>query len=390
MTVTPTLSKVSEHRWIVLLLALAVFVSSTYRIPILDQLDVVKLGIFTIEMFCVIMLVLVARRHGLALMLTIMLLSLLAIRILVGLLVASLLYDQPPAVSLQEARFGVSIVTIPLWYALARVASDTTLLRFAWTYIVLLAVVDGALLIWLLEEDMLVLAARTDSRYMVSIISPLAALILVAIRRHQRGDKNLMSLVLGAAILAAHSLGVTTSRVESLMSLGSLGFMLCLRWRGLRWFTGVALLALVIVILNVVPIDTSEGIGGRDFAVALSVAISGMPFGYGLTVDTVIRTAHGLPETMFFSDYGLLLYVFRYGAIGLMLIAALIYCWFRFVLVTRHLSGISMLALPMLVYIVFIPVLDYGALNGAVLIALMLVLGNRGWRTHREGSINGH
>lgn len=354
----------------VLLLALTFVIASIYRVPFLDQLEAVKIGIFCAELLAGFLLFLCLRQRNLALGLVCIGAIVVGIRVIFGMLAASMAFDQAPSLSLQEARFGLMLAALPLAYIFLQDAPDILLRRFVVGYVISLALIDTWLFTAVAQQNVLVLGLRTDTRFFCSVITPVVATAVLVIRRRRYLNRSVAFTLPVSLLMLAHASLISTSRVETFLAAGLVGFIVCLRWSRTRWWIYTLAIAVLATLAQQTFIDR-ESFAGRDFALAIDLAWSALPFGYGAVVDATAKSFMGLPDNFFFSDYGMLLYVLRYGVLGLVLILVLLMLWLRFSLSVGKLRGAALLSGPILVYLTFIPLLDYGSLNGSVLLAFM-------------------
>lgn len=356
-------------------LAISTAIASIYRAPILEELEAFKLLVFAAEIASVGLLLIICRHGQLQNVLALILGLLVLAKFIGGAYIAQIKFDQPLAQSFQEARFGLTLFSIPFWYYLFQELPDRLLLRYAALYLLLLMAIDGTALSLLSQEGLLSLGERMDSRLVCSAVSPLMAMVTVGVRRHVANSHHVTLPLLGCLLIFLHSWLVTTSRIEVALSLGAMGLLTSLHFRGARWILAAIAAAFALALLLGGGQSSNDGdVAGRDFPLAFQIALDGLPFGYGLVTDTVAKSVLQIPETLFFSDYGMLLYVLRLGVVGAIMATTLLAVWTYFYFGISHLQGCIFIAVPILLYLSLIPLFDYGALNGAALLAAMISL----------------
>lgn len=356
---------------VVIALAFALVAASIYRFPYLDQSEAFKIGIHGAEALSVLLLMLLIRKRGLAVVLLAIMGAVVALRFALGFLAANIGFEQSLVVSFQESRFGIMLAAAPLAYLLLKEATDGLLKRFVVSYLVILVALDVWLFSIFATENMLMLGLRTDSRFFCSIVTPLVTVAVLVLRQYQSGEIRVVFPLFASAVMLLHSALVTTSRMEILLVAGVLSATVCVRWPGIRWF--LYLLVLVALAgLAEVAFNGEKTVAGRDFELAMRLSLSALPFGFGLVIDPAAKLALGLPDDFFFSDYGVLLYILRYGVVGLLVSLMLYLLWLRFAFAMARIKGMVLLTGSMLIYLTFIPLLDYGSLNGGFLVAFML------------------
>lgn len=353
--------------------AVALAIAATYRFPFLDQLEAYKFALFGAEIVAVALLAVVvgARRFPAALVAIVA--FLVVARLCYGAIVANLALDQGLVGSLLEARFGLMIVAAPLVIAMFRHASDLVLARFILAYLAFVLAADLAVFYFLASEQSLLFGIRTDQRFFCSVMPPLAAALVLLMRASGGRASTSGKFVLAAVALATlHAFLVSTSRTETLMGLAILAFGFATRWPVSRWILYLFGLAAVVGIVVGMTLDDADGVAGRDYGAAARLLTTGMPFGFGAVNDTVAKAALGLPETFFFSDYGILMYPMRYGVLGVVIALGLLAVWLGFLLANVRRPGFLPVGFAFLAYLLLIPLLDYGSLVGAFVLAVML------------------
>lgn len=355
---------------IIFVLALTLVAASISRIPLIDQLAEVKIGIFGAEFLSAVLLFFAVQRRSMARVLVTIAATLIIFRFAYSAMLARLVFEQPFEVSAQESRFGLMLIVAPIAFLFLKESSNAQLKRFVSCYMLSLLALDILVYFVFNVDDLLVLGLRTDNRFFCSILVPLVATTVLIVRQHIASD-NKQSLVLAITVgMLLHSTLVTTSRAETLLAAGLLGFVLYRRWPVARWGVNILVLAGVLIIL-LSTTSGDQGVAGRDYSLAGQLAWEALPLGFGAVIDPTAKRILGLPESIFFSDYGILLYVLRYGLAGAIIALSLLLLWLHFAINVRRLKGHLILTVPILIYLMLIPLLDYGSLNGGFLLALL-------------------
>lgn len=353
-------------------LALVMIVAAISRIPLIEELESFKIAIFGAELLGLLTLFSIMRRKDHAAALLAVTFLVIVLRLVLGTMIATAISSQPIGMSLQEARFGLMLGALPLAYLYLRDASNRQLKRFLVAYLTLLITIDVAVFLVMRQEALLVLGARTEARFVISIVPAFVVTALLVIRQKAEGSCRLGVAFPVAILMLAHAALVSTSRVEMLLSAGLVGFVLCARWPVLRWLIYLAVYGVGLAIA-VQTLFGGEGFAGRDFQTAIDLALRSGGHGLGFIRDSSARIVFGLPESFFLSDYGALLYILRYGLLGLVIVYGLFVVWLAFALQPVGVKGKTLLSGPILLYLAYIPSLDYGSLMGGLLLAFMLV-----------------
>jgi hypothetical protein len=354
------------------LLAAPVFVASIAKIPLLDEIEAIKVGLFVAGLLAAAGMLLMVRASDRVWILLFIVCLAVGVRLAYGTIGAARV-GQAIWPTLQEARFGVLLIALAPAYLLLRTASARTLKCFVTAYLLMIVVADLLAFTLPLARDLLLLGRRTDNRFVISIVAPWVASAILLLRP-SAGDRHLGYCVLAALLMLLHAFLISTSRSEMLLAAGLLGFSLWAAGPHYRLF--VALAGGVAAFMAVAMLSSTDGLAlGRDFDSAFALLERSGVFGLGFVRDDLARTSLGLSSTFFLSDYGLLLYVLRYGLMGVAIIFALFLLWLHFTVRATRTIGIVLLSMPILIYIAYIPMLDYGSLNGALLLAFLIVGG---------------
>ncbi|MDH4742989.1 hypothetical protein OMP43_03040 [Sphingomonas sp. CBMAI 2297] len=296
--------------------------------------------------------------------------ALVLVRFLYGWLIANLQYETDILGALQEARFGFFIVGAPAAYVFLRTASIETIDRLVRTYIVFMLLLDAYVTVAYVGSGALKLADRSFDRFVLSIVGPLVAMWVkgLVLQRQGREPGFADYAVLGVFML--HIGLLTTSRSETVLLGSILAQWIYARVPILRWpLVG----AMVIVVYFVVGSIFQQGqqVAGRDYALAVHYAQEAFPFGVGFVPEAAQKAQLGRASNFFTSDYGPLVLIYRYGALGVVVAFGLIVFWLRFALKALYLPGTILVAFATLVYLAIVPVLDYGSLNGGIMLGAM-------------------
>ena len=183
-------------------------------------------------------------------------------------------------------------------------------------------------------------------------------------------------LLFSSVFMLFHSIYVTTSRLESALSAGLLYWIFIKRWPVLRFLGNLIYLIVICTLIyflfaNNLNVFFDE-FSGRNFSFASSAAWDALPLGNGLINDISLYKIFNPPSGFYFSDYGLLLYIFRYGFFGIVISMVFLGFWGAFFLRTLKYKGSFLFQLAILLNIAFVPMLDYSGLGGAFIITSMV------------------
>lgn len=351
------------------LLGVLLCLASIYQFPFIEEYRWLKYALHLFEGMCFFLLYQITRNIAASRRWTAVFIVAVIVRLLYGWLISYLQYQNDILGSFQEARFGLMIVCCPLVYYLFINASYRNLKQFCLWFFLTLAFVDLYVYVIYVQSGYLALGSRSASRFMLSVGAPIVILFGMLVISEMQGRKP-GYLALGLILIcAAHVVLITTSRVELLLTIGLLCFWsIC--WRPALQFPFFVIGGLIFLkgILLALDGDLSN-IAGRDYYRALRYAIDSFPFGMGLVPEAIQKMQLGRASNFYASDYGLILFAYRYGAAGILMALGLLGIWaFSFWKILRLPGAVFFLA-AVLVNLLFIPVLDYGSLNGSFLLA---------------------
>lgn len=362
--------------WFVLPLLMTI--ASISRLPVLDQGEGLKYVIAACEFLSVgLMFNRVSDKRHMT-VLAIFGLLFIILKFAFGASTALLEFGQPLLPSFQEARFGIMLAFLPIIYNFYKALDRRLLARFCIYMVVFIGLLDVFVFAFLAPEQALILGERTYQRYVCSTLFPLSAACIL-ISRSEADRSELLTALLVTGALFLHALLITTSRIETLLTAAVLiyGMSQWLRFLPYVVFSLIILVVVGLLLFNGDSIEYSGEVAGRDYGYALAVAATAFPYGFGFVTDNILRNALAVSEQYFSSDYGMLLYILRYGLPGALMAAGLIGYWVAFVVRSYHRTGIMFLALAFLAYILFIPILDYSSFAGCAVMSTMAILGRR-------------
>jgi hypothetical protein len=350
-------------------------ISSISRFPYLDEIKECRLLVFLALFLAVILIFFIVSWNRISKKYLLFTLGLVVFKLVYGIFVGNLLYEQPINNCIQEARYGLALIFLPIVSAFISFVPTKSLLKFVILTTGLIALLDCSIFYVFSGEPVLELGNRTDSRYLCSVLIPLFILACIFVRNLIYSDPLNLPLVLFLSMLMIfHSYFITTSRLESILSITFFFWLLITKWQSLRYLSYVLYSAFFLFILFSLPenLDFMSGeIAGRNFSFAFNVAYDALPFGFGFINDYSLDQIFNVPTNFYFSDYGLFLYVFRYGFIGLLIFIFLLGYWFRFFEKTRKYIGIFAFQMAILIYLFLVPVIDYIGLNGVFMLVTM-------------------
>ena len=349
-----------------------VAIASVSRVPLIDQLPEVKISLMIAAIVAGIMLFLFvpisARIRTAFWAIT----ALVLFRFFLGASAAAYYFAQPLEISIQEARFGVFIALTPVCIAFLRECTSRELLLFTVFYVAVLLILD-LYVYWMFSGDeILIVGSRTASRFFCSVLIPCVTLASAMIKEPAEFFQRPILFVFLQILMAVHSVIITTSRVESLLSSGLLCFIFVSKWPRSQW----GILALIFALGLAAPFGLSSdegGVAGRDYGLAYDLTVDAFPLGYGLVTDVTAKSTLGLPDEFFLSDYGFFLYAIRYGLLGICAVLLLIVYWYRFATEHKTRFGSLLFSVPLLAYFALIPTLDYSSLGGSFVVAMLFL-----------------
>lgn len=361
-------------------------IASISRLPLFEQSEPLKYIIAACEFASVGVMFIHVHDKRRALFFAIVGVFFILLRFAFASSIALIEFGQPFLLSFQEARFGVMLAFMPVTYYFFKWMDKRSLAKFALYLIGFIAVLDFVVFVFLAPDQSLVLGERTYQRYVCSTLFPLSAACML-VSRPDAKQQDVLTAVIVCTFLFLHALLITTSRIETFLTLSVLCYCLSQWVRALPQLVfSVALIAVVAVLLfSGDAVEFNGEVAGRNYSYAFSVAVTAFPYGYGFVTDAIMRNALAVSDQYYSSDYGMLLYVLRYGVPGVVFSLGLIGFWISFFVAGYHRTGILFIAAAFLAYILFIPILDYSSFAGGAVLSTMAILSKDQSRRYLAG-----
>ena len=285
-------------------------------------------------------------------------------------LIGYLRYDSTLTGALQEGRFGFLIIIAPVAFAFFRYLTVKKLGELLFSLAVALVFADVLVTWFFVRTGYISLADRVAGRYVLSVIPLVFVIWLRLITAIRSGEKPPTSDMAILAVMALHIAIFSTSRSEAILCGAVLCQWIYVRLPNLRWpLLGVVAVAIFLFYVSLQP--ESGSLAGRDYRLALIYARDAFPFGVGLVPEAVQKVQLGTAGNFFASDYGPILLVYRYGMVGITIGFCLLAFWLRFLARTLTIPGTFVVSAGILAYILIVPLLDYGSMNGGILLGSM-------------------
>jgi hypothetical protein len=298
-----------------------------------------------------------------------------------AMVVASFRFNQLFFDGIVESRFGILLAAMPIAYAFLAGSSDRILKACILGFCMSLIVIDLLVFADVFGEFELIIGQRTDTRYVLSCIFPMSCSIILLVRGDtDRKNHSILFLLPMLIIMFAHVFLASTSRSESALVIGLIAWAIVIKWAHLR-----PVLFLTIVLTIIIFPEFFFDIGsrhsasqtGRDFDAAIKLMLDGLPFGLGMAKDITLKESLIVDNSFFTADYGILVYVIRYGLFGVIFILAIAVMWIKYVNVvfTKTPGAVYFLA-ALSIYLVINPIIEYGGLGGSFFLAALLIQAN--------------
>lgn len=365
--------KPANRKYSAYLVGVLLAIASIYAVPQAIDPTLVKYSLATCEILTILLLARLARFGGprdvtlLAAAVAVVL-----AKTMYGVIVAYSLWHVPIVDALLEARFGFAICSLPLTIFLyarsTRVEMQQLLIAFTATVVILDLIVVS------IFPDMISFGQRGANRFVISMMGAAGIAYFYLLKAMHSGFRPHMFLLTLVLIWLLHVFAVTTSRADAAV-LAGLSLTLLLSFARVRQaliITILGILAPVILAIVVIVVTTSETLAGRDVAYFVDQLTNTFPLGVGFLPDSTRNSSVVHFTPIFASDYGVGLYVYRYGLLSVGMLAALIYVLTQGIRTALRLSGAPVFILAVFAYILIVPFWEYGALNGAFLTAALL------------------
>lgn len=352
------------------LVALLICSASISRFPGIDDYAFVKVGI-TIAEFGVLGAMYQLRDRSVAIGRWFAFgVAFVILRFFYGWLIANLQYGVGIGESFQEGRFGIMIMIAPIGYAFYRRADILTLNRMILAYLAAVIVCDIAVYLLFVTTGQLLLAQRGGDRYVLSVLAPLTFIWIKMVINNRNGKAPDFSDAGAFVLILLHIFLFTTSRIEAIFSSAVLSQWLYIRYPTLRAVIIGGAIASVVGLLYFQNLRGGE-VAGRDYNLAFYYTRAAFPFGAGLISQSIQNSQLSTDSTFLVSDYGLLVLLYHYGIVGLVMALGLLGYWISFSVKTLTIPGNFFFAAAVLFYLGIVPILDYGSMNGGLVLGAM-------------------
>lgn len=353
--------------------------ASLAQLPFLQDNAAVKAGLLVVEFSVLVMLTWALRDSAKLRRWLSIAVVLVIIRFSYAWLIGFLRYDISIAGALQEGRFGMLIVIAPVAFTFFRTTNVKRLGQLS-LYLAVAIVIADLLVTWFfVRPGYLLIAGRGSSRYVLSVL-PMVLLVwvrmIVVIRSGLKPSYGDLGFLLFALV---HIILFSTSRSEALICGAMIGQWIYIRAPHLRWLLlGAFLVVAYFLFTSIKPAGEAQ-VAGRDYYLAIAYSRDAFPFGVGLVPEAVQKAQLGTAGTFFASDYGIILLIYRYGLVGIFIGIAALTFWTRFLVRTIAIPGNFIVAMAVLLYLMIIPLFDYGSLVGGLLLGAMGAVISAAW-----------
>lgn len=286
-------------------------------------------------------------------------------------LIGYLRYESSFLGALQEGRFGLLIMVAPAAFLFFRTMPVRKLGELAIGLAAMLIVADLLVTWFFVRTGYLSLADRGAARYLLSVL-PLVIVVWIRIVVSIRSQDPPRAVDLALLLLCMlHIVLFTTSRTEAILCAAVIGQWCYVRTPNLRWPLLLVVCVAGYLAYQLVQPTANEQIAGRNYRLALAYSRDAFPFGVGLVPEALQKIQLGTAGNFFASDYGPILLVYRYGVVGIAIGVAVLLFWLRFFLQTLVIPGTFVIAGATLIYLMIVPLLDYGSLLGGMMLGAM-------------------
>lgn len=300
---------------------------------------------------------------------------LLGSKTLYGVVVAHGLLNVPITSSLMEARFGFALISLPIIFQVFKRANRAEIATLIAAFTVTLVIIDVAALIIIPDVSVLAIGQRGAQRFVLSTMGVSAIAYFYFLKCRTMALPCHWFIFSNAAVWLLHVFLITTSRSDAAVVVGLLGALTINGTRLPQHYVFIAL-ACVLPFVVVFAINQLSGgtVAGRDIRYFVSEMTASLPTGVGFLPDATRNSSVVHLTPIFASDYGVGLYIYRYGILALGLIGTLAYILRRGFRTSLLVNGAPLFVAMVTVYVLVVPFWEYGAMNGAILTATLLAV----------------
>lgn len=350
-------------------------IASVYAVPQAINPNLIKFGLAAFEVMTILFVARVARFHGRQdLFFFAVVAAAIASKTVYGTIVANTLWSVPVLDALIEARFGVALCALPLIIRLFSRASRKEIECLLIAFTVSVVVLD--LIAVIAFPNLLSFGQRGADRFVISMMGAAGIAYFYLSKSISVSHRPYRLLIILISVWLLHVFIITTSRADSAVLAGLMVTTL-LSMARIRQNVVVAFLTMMVPVLFIAVIVTvvrNDTIGGRDLGYFVRELTNSFPTGVGFLPDSTRNSSVVHFTPIFASDYGVGLYIYRYGLLSVGVLAALGFVVVQGIRGALRLDGAPVFLLAVLAYILVIPFWEYGALNGAFLTAALLFL----------------
>lgn len=350
-------------------------IASVYAVPQAINPNLIKVALAAFEIIAILFVARVARFSGRQdVFFFFIVAAAIVSKTVYGTIVANALWNVPVIDALIEARFGIALCALPLIIRLFARASRKEIERLLITFTVSVVILD--LIAVIAFPNLLSFGQRGADRFVVSMMGAAGIAYFYLSKSISVGHRPHRLLIILISVWLLHVFVVTTSRADSAV-LAGLMVTTVLSMARIRQNVVVAFLAVMVPVLLITVIFLivrNDALGGRDLDYFVRELTNSFPTGVGFLPDSTRNSSVVHFTPIFASDYGVGLYIYRYGLLSVGVLAALGFVVARGIRGALRLDGAPVFLLAVLAYILVIPFWEYGALNGAFLTAALLFL----------------
>lgn len=288
--------------------------------------------------------------------------------------VANLKFQESIFGSFLELRFGLFFIFTPVLYFYFKLIDRNDFVKTLSYLICILLFFDLAALYFF--ADIINPLLRGIERFHISI-APLLIMVLIFIERYKISNNSNL-IIFCIIIFFLHSIIISTSKTDALVCILALVYIF-FRNEKINIFLNlnVVIFGATAVFSILFLLDLSRDnilTGTRDYLQLFDIMGNHLLMGLGSVRDATFNS-FSTENYIWFSDFGIFLHPIRYGFIGWIIAAALVYITFISIFIAKNtLINQNITLFVLLLYIITIkPVIEYDSILSAMLFSFFLI-----------------
>ena len=309
----------SVRSFVILLISFFISISSILRYPFQDLFTAPLVLIFSSGILCLFFMFFLIKKELMkdTIIISLILFFVFFIKTIYGFFVANFKIEQDLFGVLLEARFGFFTFLAPILYFFLQSIDKKNFSDLLVSTIFFIFLIDISYIIFFLDGS--IFSGRPEEwqlRFHLDILC-LAFLILIYIDRFN-SDNSFKFISICLFLLFLHSVLISTARMNSLFILGIFIYLINQKNKKLSIIFQLGFISCTFLFAIYIVSQNLFEFQGRNWLEYLKIISNNIFLGVGIVRDISLNS-YSTSSFIFQSDYGLLIFIYRYGLIGIIL-----------------------------------------------------------------------